>query len=303
MAARRWIIDKLGVSSFELLARQLSGSELHTVLLELMHERAQLREPARVLEQFARDRFCRPAPVDQRVLVEVDRELLAAAGAFEAIELSPLTPFATCSSVALTDQNRVVSALRQTEVVSDPTNVLALECALRLRSQASQPVHLATCQRVVRAQPVPPLPGFSQHFRIFVLASAGIEARDHAFTANTLTLHVRTMLGALDRLEAAGYDFGRRRVELLASGPRAALADRIAEDLGALASRKPLEHGYYSGGLRYQVWVTTPDGDELSLIDGGVFDWVAKLTSNRRAVFVASGGGSQIIPLRFRRAP
>jgi hypothetical protein len=34
----------------------------------------------------------------------------------------------------------VLSALRSTEVVSDPTNVLALECAARLRSNEEAPV-------------------------------------------------------------------------------------------------------------------------------------------------------------------
>ncbi len=301
VANRRWIIDKLGASSFERLAQQLSGSELQSVLLELMRERARPRTPALVLEQFGRDGFCRPAPVDQRTLVDIERELLAAAAPFEAIELSPLTPLASCSSVALTNQNRVVSALRQTEVVSDPTNVLALECALRLRADATRPVHFATSQRVVRAQPVPKLPGYAQHFRIFVLASGGVEAQAHAFTAETLLLHVRTMLAGLERLETIGYDFGRRRVDVLATPARAAVADRVAQALGPLAARKPLEHEYYSGGLRYQLWVTTPDGEELPLIDGGVFDWLAKLSSNRRAVFVASGGGVQLVPLRFRR--
>jgi hypothetical protein len=34
---------------------------------------------------------------------------------------------------------------------------------------------------------------------------------------------------------------------------------------------------------------------------GHAIDWVAKLTSNRRAVYVASGLGSQLVPLMFRR--
>jgi hypothetical protein len=41
-------------------------------------------------------------------------------------------------------------------------------------------VHLATCQRVARAQPPPKGPGSAQHFRIFVLASAARERADHA---------------------------------------------------------------------------------------------------------------------------
>jgi len=42
-------------------------------------------------------------------------------------------------------------------------------------------------------------------------------------------------------------------------------------------------------------------GTHLMLIDGGVFDWVARLASNQRAVFVASGLGSQLVPVMFRR--
>jgi len=38
----------------------------------------------------------------------------------------------------------------------------------------------------------------------------------------------------------------------------------------------------------------------VPLFDGGAFGWLAKLTSNRRAVYVASGGGAQLIAARFR---
>jgi hypothetical protein len=36
------------------------------------------------------------------------------------------------------------------------------------------------------------------------------------------------------------------------------------------------------------------------IVDGGAFDWLAKLSSNRRAVFVVTGAGSQLIAQRFR---
>jgi hypothetical protein len=295
----KWISDLVGEATFERLAAELSGSELQSVLLEVMRRRARDRIPSEVLSQYQRDGFSRPAAVDQRTSVAIDGHLLAAATDFEAIELSPVAPLGTCSSVALTDQNRVLSALRSTEVCSDPTNVLALECALRLRSAPRTPVHLATSQRVIRAQPVPNVPGYAPHFRIFVLASGGTETKDHGFTVDTLLLHIRTMLGALDRLEQHGYAFGERHVDILATDVRSALGDRVAEALGPLARRKLLEHAYYSGGLRYMLWVTTPDGERLPLIDGGVFDWLARLGSNRRAVFVATGAGAQLVASRF----
>jgi hypothetical protein len=298
---RTWIQGALGAPAFERLASELSGSALQSVLLEVMKRRAKERSPADVLAQYRRDGFCKPSPVDPRTSLAIDAHLFAAAEGFEAIELPPVAPLGVCSAVAPTDQNRVLSALRATEIISDPTNVLALECALRLRARADAPVHFATSHRVIRAQPVPQVPGFSSHFRIFVLASGGVEAKDHAFTVETLARHVRTMLAALDRLEKGGYAFGARRVDILATAERASLGDRLAEELGPNARRKPLDHPYYSGGLRYMLWVTASDGAEVPLVDGGAFDWVAKLTSNRRAVFVATGAGAQLVALRFRK--
>jgi hypothetical protein len=125
MSGRDWVIDGLGAAAFEKLATELSGSELQSVLLEVVRRRAKARTPNDVLAQYRRDGFCTPAAVDQRASVALDSHLLAAARGFEAIELSPVAPLGVCSAVALTDQNRVLSALRGTEVVSDPTNVLA----------------------------------------------------------------------------------------------------------------------------------------------------------------------------------
>ena len=300
MDNRSWIVERVGPSVFDQLATGLTGSELHSVLLEVMERRARSRSPANVLTQYLRDDFCSPSPVDLRTSLTVDGHLLAAAGEFEAIELPPIAPLGVTSTVAQTSQHRVLSALRMTEVMSDPTNVLALECARRLRSNRDSAVHLATSQRVVRAQPVPKLPGHAQHFRIFVLASGAREIKDHGFTVGAMVMHIRAMLGALDRLEQHGYTFGQRRVDILATSEREAIGDRIAASLSVRTSRKSLDHPYYSSGLRYQIWVTAADGSEVPLVDGGAFDWLAKLAENRRAAYIASGTGAQLIALRFR---
>ncbi|MCA9689890.1 MAG: hypothetical protein KC636_09790 [Myxococcales bacterium] len=298
----RWQRAGLPDEVFESLARGLPGSSLQSLLLEVLRARARARSPVDVLAQYRRDRFTCPSPVDLRAAIEVDRLLLAATSDFDAIELSPVAPLGVTSTMAPTDQHRVLSALRGTEVASDPTNVLALECACRMRQAPRDDIHLATFQRLVRAQEVPKLPGFSQHFRLFALASGGVERRDHAATVEHLLRHVRALLRAIKLLEGAGYRFGARRVEVLAVAAKAALADRVAGELRdeVAVDRGPLDHPYYSGGLRYRLWVEARDGAATPLGDGGAFDWLATLLSNRRAVFVASGLGSQLIPLQFR---
>jgi hypothetical protein len=301
-ASRHWVRDGIDEAAYAALADDLAASELWSLLLDVLERRALQRSPPDLLRQWSRDLFTRPAAIDQRTLVALDGHLLAAASAFEAIELSPLAPLGVCSRTGLASQNKVVSALRGTEVVSDPTNVLALECAHRLRIDPLRDVRLATCQRVVRAQAQPKRPGFSQHFRIFCLASAGRARASHGFLVEALIEHIRTHLAALDLLEKHGYGFPGRRVRLLATDARAPLADRIAEGLGGDTpiARAPLQHAYYDG-VRFMIDVDGPDGAAVPLIDGGAFDWLGALTSNHKLEFVASGMGAQLAATLFRR--
>ena len=311
---RTWIIEALGERAFSRLADELPGTTLQSVLLEVMRHRALKRGPAELLEQYRRDGFVRPAAIDQRVLVELDRELLAAASPYEAIELSPVAPLGACSQMALTDQHRTIGAIRGVEVVSDPTNLLALECAERLRAAPAAIVRLATSQRVVRAQPYPKLPGFAPHFRLFAMVTAAREQAEHAVVTAAIVDHVCVMLRAFARLEGCGYAFGARRVEILARPDRAEVGDRIAAQLATALAAEPalgepsrpatsrgvLEHAYYNGGIRHRVWATTPAGVEMPIGDGGTFDWMTRLTSNQRNVFVASGLGAQLVAAAFR---
>jgi hypothetical protein len=312
MGTRDWITQQIGRDALEQLSSGLSGTQLQSLLLEVMQHRAHRRSPADVMAQYRRDGFVQPASVDLRVSLTIDQHFLTVMPQFAAIELSPVAPLATCSAVALTTQQRVLSALRSCEVVSDPTNLMALECASRLRAHPERPVHLATSQRVVRAQPHPKAPGFAAHFRIFALASGGLETKDHAFTVETLALHIRCMLAALDRVTANGFTLGARRVVLLATEQREAVASSVADALQSTnvpVTHERLDHAYYSGGIRYQIWITPqpiasgklpPEPEpELPLIDGGSFDWLTKLNTNRRAVFIASGAGTQVLALRF----
>jgi hypothetical protein len=282
------------------LSRELPATAVWSLLLEVFAARARARRPAAVLQQYERDGFVQPAPIDQRVLVALDAHLLAAASDFDAIELSPLAPLGACSVVGPTSQHKIVSALRGTEVVSDPTNVLALECARRLRTQRAAIVRLATCHRCVRAQPLPKLPGFAPHFRIFCLASGGHEQADSAWSVDELLRHIATHLAGLDRLETDGYRFADRHLSVLATPARAGLADRIAARVDTLrVERGTLTHTYYDG-LRFQIHVRAPDGSSLPLIDGGAFDWLGTLSANRKLRLIASGMGAQLAAYLFR---
>jgi hypothetical protein len=298
--SRTWASDGIGEDAYGALAEDLPASEVWSLLLEVMARRAARRTETDLRRQWERDGFTSPAYVDQRTLVDLDRHLLAAAADFDALELSPLAPLGACSVVGLASQNKIVSALRGTEVVADPTNVFALECARRLRETPGAVVRLATCHRCVRAQEVPKLPGYARHFRIFCLATAGRERQDNALVVDALVEHMTTHLRALDRLEQHGYAFPARRGVVLATPERSSLGDRVAGSVTAIPlTREALAHRYYSG-LRFMIYARARNGAEIPLIDGGAFDWVARLAANRRLVFVASGMGAQVAAYLFR---
>src|SRR5437660_1717285 len=163
-------------------------------------------------------------------------------------------------------------------------------------------VRLATSHRCVRAQEIPKVRGFTAHFRIFCLAAAGLERGNHAFVVGAIAEQISVMIDALERLERHGFAFPEKRITVLASEAKAALGDRIAEKVGRpRIARGVLDHQYYDG-LRFQIAARSTDGVDVPLIDGGAFDWVARLASNNKAVFIATGAGSQLVPLLFRQS-
>jgi hypothetical protein len=297
-----WRTAGLDAGTHEALAERLPASALWSLLLDVIGRRAARRTPADLLRQWERDGFTQPAAHDQRTLHALDGHLLAAAADFEAIELSPVAPLGVCSVIGLGSQNRILSALRGTEVVADPTNVLALECARRLRRQPDQIVRLMTNHRCVRTQPFPKQAGFAPHFRLLCLVTAGHERKDQRFIPDEMTHHIHTHMAALDRLEQHGSHFPDRQIRLLATEARAAMADRIASEFtGMTIERGPLEGKPYYHGLRLTISARGPDGEPKPFIDGGIFDWVATLTANRKQLYVASALGTQAVAAVFRR--
>lgn len=179
-------------------------SELVSILLEVSRRLSARRRPADVLAQYGRDAFVSPCAVDLRDSVRFDAAALDATPAYEAVLLSPLAPLATCSAVSPTTQDRSVTTSRTTEVVSDPTNVLALESARRLIAGDADPVRLCTLHQVVRPQRFGNAKGFSQHFRMLALAEAGVSRSDHAFEVDAVVRATKAFLDFFDRAEALG---------------------------------------------------------------------------------------------------
>ena len=299
-SAAEWRSAGIDADAMHALSEGIPSSKLWSLLMSVIRRRASKRTVADLTQQWSNDRFVAPSYMDARVQLDLDRQLFAVATAFESIELAPVAPLGACSVIAPGSQNRIVSTVRGTEVVSDPTNVMALESARRLRLDSSSIVKLAASHRCVRAQALPPGKGMAAHFRLFCLTSAGHETKDQGFVVAALVEHIQYHLDAYQHLHRHGYAFHDVSVLLHAAPSHAHLAQRIAAQLDDVSIKHQALQGSYYDGLRFTVSARTEQGDEIMLSDGGAFDWVAKLASNNKLVMVASAFGSQRAALVFR---
>ncbi|MER5636617.1 hypothetical protein ABT095_06665 [Kitasatospora sp. NPDC002227] len=295
-ALRRALARAGGPELLELLAAELSGAELTTLLLEVYRRRAERLTPAEVLRRHRTDRFVAPAPTDFALLRRAEDLLLAALPAgFRPLALSPLVPLAAHTAVATVDPRKVVATVRGSEVAADPTNGLALEAAdRRARALAADPrsavpVRLATTQRVVRAQHFD-TPGMLAHFQLFGLVTAGRDTGDRAFERRHLLEHLRFAVRAL-------ADAGVRRTELRLTCLDAAAAPVLAQVRAELAQTPGVEivedpnrasgRGYYTG-LCFKVFAEI-GGQAVELADGGFTDWTQRLLASRKERLLISG--------------
>ncbi len=295
-----------------LLAEKLEPTDLQSLLLEVYRLRAGQRSPAEVLVDYTRNRFVKPSPVPPTRLLEWERAAFSELPpVFEPLILSPVCPLGTASVLANVTQNWTVATSRNTEVVSDSSNVLAMECALRRRDmlvrqpKSAQAVHLATSHRLLRAQRFNS-PHSYAHFSSFVLCSAGRDYGNFSFELTALKLHivfyVRTLRRFLKpdlRLRLAVSDFSPRVTrDALESQLMAPVIAEFRNIECVVDSERQAGRGYYDD-VCFKLHALNRDGQMLELADGGSVPWTRKLLSNSKERMVSSGIGSERVCTAF----
>jgi hypothetical protein len=272
--------------------------------------------PAALLDHYARNRFVRPASADPMLLVALDQLAFSlAAPRFEPIELSPVCPLGTSSAVAPIDPHLTIATIRNTEVVSDSTNVMALECATRRRAllradpRSRERVRLCASHRLVRPQPVMG-PGHFAHFRLFCLCTAGRDEGSYRFDLETFAEHLDFYLRLLSRCGEIGCPVSGTRVRItdwsgggltpkLRTDVMTPLTDAIPGVRLELDPERTTGRGYYHP-LCFKIRASNVAGEEHELADGGFTPWTAKLLSNDKERLMISAIGSERLCSVFR---
>lgn len=272
----------------------LPGADLTTLLLHVMRERTERLTPADVLRRYREDRFVTPATLPfARLRAAEDHLISLLPNDFQLITLAPLTPLGTHSVIGTVHQDKVLATVRGNEVAADATNGLTLEAAARRHAalaadpRSPEPVRLATVQRVVRAQRF--APGWSAHFGLLGMVSAGRDTGDLAFERTHVVEHVRYLSAALRVRPGDGVELrvtvGEPRFAAVADAIRAAVpdVDVVADPDRAAGTR-------YYAGFCYKAY-TVRDGARTEIADGGILDWTRQLLGNRKERLVTSGLG------------
>lgn len=209
------ISNELGSPNLLEILSTVPMRRLLPILLHAFKRRAETRSPTDLLRAYEnKQEFLGVSTAPQD---ELFRFALICHDAvqteFKSVQTSPIAPLGLNAVLSMVSQHNTLSSIRETEVVSDLTTQLALECALRRKKKAAVnddgDVHLSTSGRVLRLQPFDKDKGYMQHFNLFALCSGGRnKPSEGGFAVPVMRMHVETLLRVISNLDRNGYKSG-----------------------------------------------------------------------------------------------
>ncbi|NQX67589.1 hypothetical protein HQN90_15815 [Paenibacillus alba] len=283
------IVDKL---------LSLSKADLNSLLLELFEKQTEGFTPADVLKTYQSNRFPTPSDADPAKFHALETQLLTAAQKMKitTVLLSPSAPLGSCSVFGCVDQYNVVSALRGTETLSDPSNMLAIIIADKLKSRTESniiPLHYAATARVVRAQAFSGK-GFFAHFGLYCMVSSGKDSGSYACEKELLEKHLIFYKKLFQEQYNAKLSIVLRKRGGYTDGD--GFFDRMTEVIQTMFPDTPLSFDYddvdnkYYQGVNFKIYMER-DGENFEFGDGGFVDWMYQMLGNKKERCLISGIG------------
>ncbi len=288
---------------FEALTEKMSLADLQSLLIELYNQRVQKISLKQLLDQYKNNRFVKPSTMDPRKLLEFDSlayELLPEE--YQVLRLAPVSPLGVVSLLAPVSQNNVLTTIRNTEVCSDTSNVLALEATLQRKDLLLKPetktkyVRFCASHQLTRAQ-LFDNPAFMANFQIFSLCIAGRDEGAYKFETTTTQELVAFYVKLIDKLTPYKTQF---KVKIFVHNPvLVEYFDLVVKDLQndnveVKVEENPDENWNYYGNLRFNIFFTDSNGEEKFICDGGDTNWTQQLLHSKKERYMISGMGSEL---------
>ena len=304
--AIKHIIDRYNLNEIvDILSNKLSGSELNSLLLEVFERRVMQEIPSSLLGKYTKNKLVKPAQLDFLKFKEEELECckIVANSSFELIELSPVAQLGTSSIMATVNQKKVLTALRNTEVQSDPTNSIALHYAsLKKNNELSEKTYnFSNVSRVIRTQ-VFSNPNFTPHFPILSLISCGMDTGSFEFEKTEIYKHFAITQDVCKSV----FGFNNLFFEIIPCKEYDSNSPLISNSLSHIKNsgfdvriaESDSQNNYYYG-MRIKTKIIA-DGVEYEIGDGGLLDWTQKLLANKKERMLTMGLGIQLLHL-FRK--
>lgn len=276
----------------------LSQSDLTSLLLEVNKLQIQKLTPPNMINAYKSNRFSWPSQINPADFHTFEAELLneAERQGIEGIMLSPAAPLGSCSVFGCVDQNNVVSALRGTEVLSDPTNMLAIILADQIKNGELDnkiPAHFCTSCRVMRASMFTGKRSFP-HFGIFCIVSVGKDTGSYTCERELLAKQLSYYKQLFDKKYNAKLSAVLRKRSGYTDndGFFARMTDLIKSELPDMPitiDEEHIDNAYYKG-INYKINMHIND-ETIEIGDGGFVDWTQRLLSNKKERCLISGIG------------
>lgn len=304
--AIKHIIDRYNLNEIvDILSNKLSGSELNSLLLEVFERRVMQETPSSLLGKYTKNKLVKSAQLDFLKFKEEELECckIVANSSFELIELSPVAQLGTSSIMATVNQKKVLTALRNTEVQSDPTNSIALHYAsLKKNNELSEKTYnFSNVSRVIRTQ-VFSNPNFTPHFPILSLISCGMDTGSFEFEKTEIYKHFAITQDVCKSV----FGFNNLFFEIIPCKEYDSNSPLISNSLSHIKNsgfdvriaESDSQNNYYYG-MRIKTKIIA-DGVEYEIGDGGLLDWTQKLLANKKERMLTMGLGIQLLHL-FRK--
>ncbi len=282
----------------ENIVKQLADlpmADLNTLFLELYRQKSNAFEVNNFLRSYTVNRFTSPSNIDALNYHRVEIDMLEVAQKLDIknILLSPVAPFGTSSVFGCVNQNNILTAVRGTEVLSDPTNMLAVIIADKIKNNEitnDEPYHLCTTARVVRAQKFE-RPDFYSHFGIFCIVSSGIDKGSYCCEKQLLKKHFDYYIGLLEKSyhKQISIELSRRAGYVDSDGFFSRVKDYVQSIVPGVPvlETEQVQNNYYIG-INFKIYVCD-NNDKIEVCGGGFVDWINKLTNNKKGRCLTSG--------------
>lgn len=271
------------------LTERISGGQLTTLLLEVYRQRISKMRPSDLLENLPQNRFVQPSGLDPILLREAELMALRLGrkAGFELIELGPVSPLGSSAVYGRVHQNNILSALRNCEVIADPSNLLCLLMASKIGRSEGEVLHWLCSHRTLRTARHEG-PGRMAHFQLLAACSL-IYSREQTPILKQVHQH-------LDLQEALFKQLGLKDLKhtLWIKNQRRELGELLFAELKQ-HPEVPCNLSEASGSDYYQGFQLKTyalyDQEWVELADLGLVNWASELKGDKYLNCLTSGIG------------